>query len=126
MSERSTKPETAFEPSRSGTASVISISLAALTSLLATAACCIPMLSFVLAAGFAGLGDVFAAIRPYLLAASVILIAYGFLQAARARKCRRRASVAASIFLWVSAGIVAVSIFFPQLMANIVANLTAR
>lgn len=125
MSESSTKTKTTFEQSRSGNASVVSASLAALTSLLATTACCIPVLSLAFAAGFAGLGAILWAIRPYLLAASVILIVYGFFQAARARKCRRRPSVAASILLWVSAGIVAVSIFFPQLMANIVASLTA-
>jgi cytochrome bd-type quinol oxidase subunit 2 len=126
MVEQIATPETA--PARSGTAtvSIVSSSLAAVASLIAMAACCVPVLSFVLAAGFAGLGTALSAARPYLMAASVILIAYGFYQAARARKCRRRPSVAASILLWLSALIVAGSIFFPQLMANIVANLAAR
>jgi hypothetical protein len=126
MVERTANPETAPERSRSGTVSIVSASLAALASLISMVACCLPVLSFALAAGFAGLGSVLSAARPYLMAASVILIVFGFYQATRAKKCRRRPSVAASILLWLSALIVAVSIFFPQWMANIVANLTAR
>lgn len=126
MVERGTKPEYRSERSRSGSARIVSASLAALATLAASVACCVPILSLALAAGFAGLGTFLSAARPYLLAASVLFIAYGFYQAARAKKCRRRPAAAASILLWLSALFVAVSIFFPQLMANLVANLTFR
>lgn len=126
MVDGNAQPESPPEQSRSGTASVVSAALAALVSLIATAACCMPILSIALAAGFASLGAVLSAARPYLLAASVLFIAYGFYQAARAKKCRRRPSVAASVLLWLSALLVAVSIFLPQLMANVVANLSVR
>lgn len=124
MAERSANLESVSGRSRSGTASIVSASLAALASLLATVACCIPVLPLALAAGFAGMGTFLSAARPYFMAASVILVAFGFYQAARAKKCRRR-SVAASVLLWFSALMVAASIFFPQWVANILANLTA-
>jgi hypothetical protein len=126
MAEPRGKPGSPSERSRSETARIVSGSLAALASLIAATACCLPILSLALAAGFAGLGTFLSDARPYFLAASVLLIGYGFYQAARAKKCRRRPSAAASILLWLSALLVAVSIFFPQSIASIVANLTAR
>jgi hypothetical protein len=125
MNERSGKLEYS-ERSRPGTAGIVSASLAALASIIATSACCVPILSVALAAGFAGLGTFLSDARPYLLAASVLFIGFGLYQAARAKKCRRRPSVAASLLLWLSALLVALSIFFPQVMASVMANLTAR
>lgn len=100
--------------------------LAALGSVLAASSCCLPLLPFVFAAGFAGGSALFAAARPYLLGASVLFIAYGFYQARRAKQCHRKPSVPALLVLWFSALIVAISIFFPQVMANAAANLLAR
>jgi hypothetical protein len=79
-----------------------------------------------LAAGFAGSSALLAAARPYLLGASILFIGYGFYQAWRAKKCRRRSSGIASVLLWVAAGFVVISIFFPQVMANASADLLAR
>lgn len=102
------------------------VSIAAIGSLLAASSCCLPVLPFVAAAGFAGSSAFLSAARPYLLAGSILLIAYGFYQASRAKKCHRRPSVINRVLLWLSTAFVFLSVFFPQLMANAAADLLAR
>jgi hypothetical protein len=97
-------------------------STAALASALAASSCCLPLLPFVAAAGLAGSSTLFTAIRPYLLAASVLLIAFTFFQAHRAKKCNCRPSKMSTAVLWLSAAVVAVMIFFPQAVAEILAG----
>ncbi|HZS51608.1 MAG TPA: hypothetical protein VFA54_12145 [Bryobacterales bacterium] len=101
-------------------------SLAAIAGIMAASSCCLPVFPFMLAAGLAGGSTFLDAARPYLLAGSLLFLAYGFYQAPRARQCRQRGSVISTIVLWVSAGFVFLSIFFPQLMANAAAGLLAR
>ena len=101
-------------------------SVAAIGSVLAASSCCLPMLPFMMAAGLAGGSAFLSTARPYLLAASVVFIAFGFYQARRAKKCQRRPSVISSALLWMSAGFVFLSIFFPQVMANAAASLLGR
>lgn len=79
-----------------------------------------------MAAGLAGTSAFLSEIRPYLLVGSILFIGLGFYQARRARQCNRRTSVVAKILLWISAGFVLISVFFPQIMANAIANLGAR
>ena len=102
------------------------VSIAAVGGVLAASSCCLPVLPFVVAAGFAGGSTFLSAARPYLLGVSILLIAYGFYQAGRAKKCKLRPSVVGSVLLWVSAVFVFISIFFPQVMANAAADLLAR
>ena len=102
------------------------VSIAAVGGVLAASSCCLPVLPFVVAAAFAGGSTFLSAARPYLLGVSILLIAYGFYQAGRAKKCKLRPSVAGSVLLWVSAVFVFISIFFPQVMANAAADLLAR
>jgi len=119
-------PNTAYdEKRRSGTGGGIA-GIAAIGSVLAASSCCLPVLPFVAAAGFAGGSAFLAATRPYLLGASVLFIALGFYQGWRAKKCQRRPSVIGSVVLWVSTLFVVTSIFFPQLMANAAANLLTK
>lgn len=101
-------------------------SIGAIGSVLAASSCCLPILPVFVAAGLAGSSAFLAAARPYLLGASVLLIGFGFYQAWRAKKCRRRPSVVASLLLWAAAAFVVISIFFPQVMANASASLLAR
>jgi hypothetical protein len=101
-------------------------SLAAICSVLAASSCCLPILPFMMAAGLAGSSAFLSAARPYLLAASILFIVYGFYQAWRAKECQRRRSAIASALLWVSAVFVAISILFPQVMANAAAGWLAR
>lgn len=115
----------ASDAHRNGAARTTIASLAAIVSIVAASSCCLPVLPFIVAAGFAGGSAFLSAARPYLLGISILLIAYGFYQARRAKKCRRR-SVFSTILLWTSALVVALSILLPQVMANATANLLAR
>src|SRR5437762_1838596 len=104
----------------------IAASMAAIGSVLAASACCLPVLPFALAAGFAGGSAFLSASRPYLLGISVLCIAFGFYQARQAKKCRRTLGVAAPIVLWASSAFVVFSILFPQAMANVAADMVSR
>lgn len=110
----------------SGGAGTVVASLAAIGSILAASGCCLPLLPFMMAAGLAGTSTFLSEARPYLLIGSILFIAFGFYQARQARKCNRRTSIVARILLWVSAGFVLISIFFPQIVANALANLGVK
>ena len=97
-------------------------SLAALGSVIGAMSCCLPVLPFVLAAGSAAGSAFLWRVRPYLLIASVVFIAFGFYQAWRARACRTRSRMVSLVVLWLSAAVVIVSIFFPQMVANLLAG----
>ncbi|HWF46643.1 MAG TPA: hypothetical protein VG168_06540 [Bryobacteraceae bacterium] len=99
------------------------VSIAAIGSVLAASSCCLPVLPFALAAGIAGGSTLLTAARPYLMGLSVLLIAYGFYQARRAKQCKRRPNIIGSLLLWFSAIFVFISIFLPQVMANALADL---
>ncbi|HEX4807922.1 MAG TPA: hypothetical protein VH325_03280 [Bryobacteraceae bacterium] len=101
-------------------------SLAAIGSVLVASSCCLPVLPFVFAAGAAGGSAFLSAARPYLLAVSVLFIVYGFYQMWRAKQCHRKPGVIRTLVLWTSTAFVAIALFFPQVMANIAANLLAR
>jgi cytochrome bd-type quinol oxidase subunit 2 len=126
MREQTNVPDRTTELGRHSGARTTLASLAAIGSVLAASSCCLPLLPFMMAAGLAGGSALLSAARPYLLAASLVFIAYGFYQAWQAKKCQRRPSVIASALLWVSAFFVVISILFPQVMANAVAGLLAR
>jgi hypothetical protein len=111
-------------PSHSGRTAFAS--LAAIVGVIAASSCCLPILPFVFAASLAGSSTVLTTLRPYLLGASVPFVAYGFYQAWQSKRCSRRASMVSSALLWLSAFLVLVSIFFPQVLANAAANLLAR
>jgi cytochrome bd-type quinol oxidase subunit 2 len=100
-------------------------SFAALGSVILASSCCLPLLPFLVAAGTAGSSAFFVKVRPFLLAASVLFIAYAFYQGWRAKKCKQPPSAVSTVLLWVSAIVVLAFIFFPQVIANFVANLLA-
>jgi mercuric ion transport protein len=120
-------PTGAKEPTdhRSASKGTVFASLAALGSAILASSCCLPLLPFLFAAGAAGTSAFFVRIRPFLVAASLAFVAFGFYQAWRAKECSRRPSVVSTILLWVSAIVVVAFTFFPQVMANLVANLLA-
>jgi len=80
--------------------------LGAVSAFIAATSCCLPLLPFVAAAGVAGSSTVLATLRPYLLALSVALVAYGFYEARRARQCRAEQSILRAVLLWSSAAFV--------------------
>ena len=110
-------------PSRGALAAATS----AVGSVLAATTCCLPILPFVLAAGTAGsaafLSSFIGVLRPYLLGASVFLVALGFYQSRRASRCNCKPSIPSQIILWMSALIVAISILLPQAFADLVERL---
>ena len=110
---------------KSGSRSTVVVSLAALGSVIAASSCCLPLLPFIFAAGAAGTSAVIAQLRPYLVVLSVLLIAFGFYKSWRAKQCNCRPSRISTFILWFSAIVVFVFIFFPQVIANLVADLLA-
>ncbi len=115
----------AIEETSSRSKRTIAASLAALGSVVLASSCCLPFLPFLFAAGAAGTSAFFVKIRPFLLAASVLLIAFGFYQRWRAKQCNCKPSVLSALLLWFSAIVVLVFILFPQAIANFLANLLA-
>ena len=113
------------ERDKAGSKSTIIASLSALGSVIAASSCCLPLFPFLLAAGTAGTSAFFTRFRPYLLVLSVLLIAFGFYKAWRAKQCNRRPSWISTALLWFSAIVVFVFIFFPQVVANLLADLLA-
>jgi hypothetical protein len=103
----------------------IAASIAALGSVVLASSCCLPLLPFLFAAGAAGTSAFFVKVRPFLLAASVLLIAFGFYQSWRAKQCNCQPNILSTILLWSSAVVVLVFILFPQAIANLLANLLA-
>jgi hypothetical protein len=116
-----TKQQTPGRSTRTALAGV-----GAIASVVAASSCCLPILPFLFAAGVAGSSAILTAIRPYLLGVSVAFIAYGFYQVWRAKQCRRRPHFLSTLLLWTSAVVVALSLFFPQVLAEAAANLLAR
>jgi hypothetical protein len=115
-----------IEPTPHHASRSIFAGVAAIGSVLAASSCCLPVLPFLFAAGAAGSSPFLTAARPYLLAASVLFIAWGFYQAWRAKQCQGKPSMVSAFLLWTSAVFVIIAIFFPQVMANAAANLVAR
>ena len=111
--------------SKSGSRSTVVVSLAALGSVVAASSCCLPLLPFIFAAGAAGTSAFIAQLRPYLLVLSVLLIAFGFYKSWRAKQCNCKPGRISTFILWFSAIVVFVVIFFPQVIANMVADLLA-
>ena len=109
----------------SGFKSTIWASLGALASVIAASSCCLPLLPFLLAAGTAGMSAFVITARPYLLVISVLLIGFAFYKSWRAKQCNRKPGRVSTFLLWFSAIVVFVFIFFPQLIANLLADLLA-
>ena len=89
--------------------------LAALSTML----CCLP-LGFAAAAVTASAGTAIMSLRPWLLGASVLFVAVGFVQLRSARACGRRSRLSA-ILLWTSAAVVVLALLLPQVLATLLA-----
>jgi hypothetical protein len=110
----------------SGSGRTILASLAALGSVVLASTCCLPMFPFIFAAGAAGSSAFFAKARPFLLAASLLSIGFAFYQRWRAKQCQCKPSLFSTIVLWFSVVTVLTFFLFPQVIANLVANVLAR
>ncbi len=117
-----TQAEQDHQRNISGSGSTLVASLAALGSVIVASSCCIPLLPFALAAGAAGASAFFVQLRPYMLVLSVLFIAFGFYKSWRAKQCNCKPSRISTFLLWFSAIVVFAFIFFPQVIANLVAD----
>lgn len=99
----------------------ISVSLGAIVSAIASMACCLP-LGAAAALGVAGAGIWFQRARPGLFVVSVLLLALGFWQQRRARRCGLGTGPLSVALLWIATAIVAAVFLFPQVLAGILAN----
>jgi len=101
--------------------SVISASLVAIVSSLATMACCVP-LGFAGALGAAGASAFLQKFRPWLLALSILLLGVGFWQERRAKLCAVKRNYLSAVLLWTALVLVVAMIVFPQEIAGFIAD----
>lgn len=103
----------------------VSASVAAIVSSLATIGCCLP-LGFAAALSAGVTSAFFTTLRPWLLGLSVVLLGFGFWQQHRAKQCAVRGRWIGNTLLWAAVVVVAGMILFPQQVAGLIANLSAR
>jgi len=99
--------------------------LAALGSVITASSCCLRCCLSCLLPEQAGTSAFVAQLRPYLLVLSVLLIAFGFYKSWRAKQCNCKPSRISTFLLWFLGDCGVVFIFFPQVIANLVADLLA-
>ena len=100
-------------------------SLGAMVSSLLTLGCCLP-LPFLGAAGLAGASVFLSVARPWFLGLSVVLLGVGFFQVYRGMKCRARQNRIAVVLLGLAAVLVVFLLFFPQVLAGLLADISSR
>ncbi|MFZ3364208.1 MAG: hypothetical protein WA153_12250 [Candidatus Acidiferrales bacterium] len=66
------------------------------------------------------------AARPWFLGLSVVLLGVGFFQVYRGVKCRARQSRIALVVLGVAAALVVSLLFFPQVLAGLLADISSQ
>jgi hypothetical protein len=101
-------------------------SIAALGGVLAAMSCCLPLGTFVAAAGAAGAARALAPLRPWLIVLSLLLLAIGFVRAYRHQECSVRRSSFSIVLLWISAALVLSMLMFPQAIAGFLADRSAK
>jgi hypothetical protein len=100
-------------------------SLGAMVSTLLALGCCLPF-PFLGAAGLAGASVFLSAARPWLLGFSVVLLGVGFVQVYQGMKCRARQSRIALFLLGLAAVLVVFLLFFPQVLASMLADISGQ
>src|SRR5438067_5561561 len=106
-----------------GSGRTILASLAALGSVVLASTCCLPMFPFIFAAGAAGSSAFFAKARPFLLAASLLSIAFAFYQRWRMKRCHCKPSLFSTIVLWFSVVTVPTLFMFLRVIDQLVATI---
>jgi len=98
-------------------------SLAAVGSVLAASSCCLPLPAVIASAGLAGASGWMNTVRPWLMGGSLVILGWAFWQTYRRTACRRQRSLWSVALLWLSLGIIAVMLLFPQTIAGLLADL---
>ena len=83
--------------------------------------CCLP-LGFLAALGLTGTSFFLQSFQPWLLGLSVVFLGIGFFQHYKGGRCIARRYRFIEIMLWGSAFLVLVMIFFPEIIAGLIAN----
>ena len=99
----------------------VSASLAAIASSVATFGCCLPI-GFAAALGAGAASAFFTTLRPLLLGVSIALIALGFWQQHRAKRCAVRGRMLGNVLLWAAVAVVLSMILLPQEIAAFIAD----
>jgi ABC-type Fe3+ transport system permease subunit len=94
--------------------------VAAVVSAVLSMACCLPF-ALPVALGVAGLSVMLDTLRPWLIAASLVLLGVGFVQLYRKRACGRR-SRGSLVLLGIATVIVLSFAFLPQAVATLIAG----
>ena len=97
-------------------------SIAAIASLAAASACCLPVGTFLVAAGSAGAARILTPLRPWLIGISIGALVLGFVQTYGRSQCSIRRNLFSVILLWASAVVVLITLLFPQLVAGLIAD----
>jgi hypothetical protein len=84
--------------------------------------CCLPVGTFLAAAGLAGTSAFMDSARPYFLGLSLLLLGFGFWQTYGAKSCPARKNRAAVLLLWFAVGMVLILFLFPQAIAGFLAD----
>ena len=100
---------------------VISASVVAILSSVATISCCVPI-AFAAALGAGAASAFFTTLRPWFLGLSIVLLALGFWQQHRAKQCAIRGRWVGSVLLWAAVAVVVGMILFPQEIAAFLAD----
>ncbi|MBA2257669.1 MAG: hypothetical protein H0W18_02120 [Acidobacteria bacterium] len=95
--------------------------LGAAATALATVLCCLPF-GFAAATAMAAVSTVVAERRPWFLGASLALLVLGVVQVTRARRACVTRRAGPLVVLGVSAAIVILVVFFPQVVAGLMAD----
>jgi len=97
-------------------------SIAAIGSLIAATSCCLPLGTFLAAAGAAGAARILAPLRPWLIGLSVLALVFGFVQVHGRSRCSLRRNPFSVLLLWISAVVVLLMLVFPQAIAGFLAD----
>jgi hypothetical protein len=101
----------------------LSSPIAAVVSVVAASACCLPLGYFVAGAGLFGMAGFFGAAQPYLLGLSVLSLVLGFVRTYGRRSCTAGRSQGAVVLLWTATALVLGLFLFPQQIAGVLADL---
>lgn len=95
--------------------------MAAIASSVATLGCCVP-LGFAAALGAGATSAFWTAMRPWLLAVSVLMLGVGFWQQRRATQCSLSSRWISNVLLWGAVAVWLGVTLFPQEIAGFLAN----
>lgn len=96
--------------------------VSAIVSAVVALSCCLPF-GFLAALGLSGTSFFLHSFQPWLLGLSLVFLGVGFFQHYRGARCNAKRNRFIELVLWGSAFVVLVMIFFPEIIAGLIANL---